>query len=428
MVEGSGHQPLALVPNVSYLSFQLYAWSPITKKESPDTKFLIAIGSTFAWLRSRFRDISDMPENIIMSESPDIEMLKSFQIDSGYYLSVSFSRENRKWALRLIEPDMGPNPGMTYNRPPVAGRMFQTDIAFSIIGDRVECGFRTYCIQPKDCKIMDWEVFRLKVVKMLIGSIGLKQIKPLKMEPYRDLAIGSILNLINKRERQMPLILVTEEVIKTGLQRGVPPSLDELTAILKPYGQIDQHILRISEDEKENKEYIDVNSIAARAVGFAHTIYIKTKYINELSQRIGIKLNSDGGEIAVIMPVFSSPENDWLFTSAEIRAHGKDLGEQGETLTGYVAFEQAFITKLSKLTKQNSCIKYGSLLFLNEIRLLESQHQAVDGNDKARIYELEKEVCEKGQIITDLQRKNGGLESTWAELSGKNIRDEHSFL
>ncbi len=414
------HQPLALVPNASYLSFQLYCHSSLTKKEDPDQKLVTAVKTAFSWLLTRFRNISEIPEEIILPDDPDISCLKSFQIDDGYYLSAAFCEERRKWAFRLIEPDMGPNPGKSYNRAPVPGRLYQTDVAFSLSKDKLECGFKTQCVQPVNCEMMNWEVFRLKLVKMLIGSIGLDHVKPLKMKPYRNMSVSSIASLINNPHRQIPVILVTQETATPNVQTECMPVPDLIKAGVVPFAGVENQLARLVKINVSNKEYIDVNSIAARTVGFAHTCYVATEKIKPLSYRIGRYLNPMGGEISVVMPVKCYPENDWFYTRKEIRSYGNETGEKGELLSGYVAFEQALVKQISNVTKQNICIEYGELLFLNDIRILENKQLKTNENLEVLVTAYEKESRTNQQIISDLKRERSGFKKTLAEVGAEN--------
>ena len=125
-------QPFMLMKNVVYSTYQLHAITS-NKQTHPEDAFKIIVLEIMSWLRQRFRAL-DVPNEIKLPEADAYEKIKlddikSFRIDSGYILEVIFLEEEGSWAMQLVEPDLGPNPGRTSQmRPPAPGRMFFTNI------------------------------------------------------------------------------------------------------------------------------------------------------------------------------------------------------------------------------------------------------------------------------------------------------------
>lgn len=180
-------QTVKLLKNMSYPTYQVYGTIENTKI-NPDDAFKMAILETMSWLKSRFREI-DFPEELDYPEPENyrdvsIEDFKSIHIREGYVLDISFIEDLRIWTLRLIEPDLGPEPGKEIqSRNPIPGRIFETNIGFIIYNGKVECGFKTICSEPVGTKARA-EVFRPAVVKAIVRNplLGLRQELPIVEE------------------------------------------------------------------------------------------------------------------------------------------------------------------------------------------------------------------------------------------------------
>lgn len=212
-----GYQPIMLLRNVSYPNFQLYC---VAGKGMPPEKVLkIAVLETFKWLRQRFRAF-EIPQELIWSDpeswdSVDISDFKSFRIDVGYILEVVWLPEERIWTLQLTEPDMGTQPGaINQPRPPVPGRLFETNVAYRIIDNGVECGFCTIVSEPIGTTA-ECEVFRLAFIKYLARNphVGLWHNYQLTDNHHTLGSVEDILAFdkwVNSNERMLPIVLVSE--------------------------------------------------------------------------------------------------------------------------------------------------------------------------------------------------------------------------
>ena len=138
--------------------------------------FRILILETFSWLRARL--YGDAPPELQTPEPKDYatfpeDSLCSFTLDQGWKADATYSPDQGIWAFSLRETDMGANIGQENERPPVQGRLFQTDISFVKCGGTVECGVRTIVTEPVDCDA-PCEVFRPAVVRSILMNPHLK--------------------------------------------------------------------------------------------------------------------------------------------------------------------------------------------------------------------------------------------------------------
>lgn len=140
---------------------------------SQSEAFCRLILETFSWLRARLN--GEVPEELNTPEPEkhanfSEDALHSFSLDQGWKANVTYALERGIWAFALHETDMGANHGSENERPPVQGRMFETDISFVKCGDAVECGVRTIVTEPVSCDA-PCEVFRPAVVRTILTDL-----------------------------------------------------------------------------------------------------------------------------------------------------------------------------------------------------------------------------------------------------------------
>lgn len=208
-------QPLRLAQMKRYPTYQLYAAAG-SGKVSADRVLTIAVLETMAWLRRRVGDPCPgelaWPDASRWAET-DSGSFTSFRIDAGYTLEAVWLPEEKIWAMRLTEPDMGPGQE-NQSRRPVPGRFFETNVAYRVAGDKTECGFRTMVTEPAETK-EPCEVYRLGVIKHLARNplVGLRQGWPLLDNAYRmhsAACVKSFKKWQHSRERMMPLVAIAE--------------------------------------------------------------------------------------------------------------------------------------------------------------------------------------------------------------------------
>ena len=211
-------QPLRLLRNVTYPTYQLVAVAG-NGKLAPEKVLTIAVLETLSWLRQRFRDFEVPPEldypEASEYEKVDFRAFASFTIDRGYRVEVVCLPEEMIWTLQLTEPDLGSEPGAaTQKRAPLPGRLFETNIAYTVVAGQVECGFRTFVSDPEGTT-EPCEVYRMAVVKNLARHplVGLRHGYWLRDEAYRLDSVGAVRTLngwLKEKGRMMPGIVVAE--------------------------------------------------------------------------------------------------------------------------------------------------------------------------------------------------------------------------
>ncbi len=227
-------QPLPLLRNTTYPTYQLYAIAG-QGKAPPEKVLAIVVLETLSWLRSRFREL-EVPSDLVWPEafeydSFDLKSLRSFRIDTGYRVEVVWLPDEQIWALQLTEPDLGSHPGaLIQDRLPVPGRLFETNVAFRIFSGQVECGFRTVVSEPEGT-MAPCEVYRLAIIKRLArnANVGLKQNWPIIDTPHmleRGADLSHLQEWLKDRERMMLAVIVAESVSDQPVKPSLP-TLDE---------------------------------------------------------------------------------------------------------------------------------------------------------------------------------------------------------
>ena len=141
-----------LVKSIRYPTFQFWAKAN-NKRETADRQMVIAILTSLEWLRTKFSEFS-IPEEINVPEweqykSISMGDLKSVHINEGYTVDIINLPQQKIWALRLIEPDLSTRfENNVEISCAVPGRIFQTDIAFSIADDVFQCGVKITVSEP----------------------------------------------------------------------------------------------------------------------------------------------------------------------------------------------------------------------------------------------------------------------------------------
>lgn len=419
------HMPLKLLKNRSYPTYQLYG--TIRNKTNSEQSMVIAVLETMSWLRKRFRDL-EIPAEINFPEPDNFESVslddfKSFRINEGYVVDVVFIKEKGIWAFHLIEPDLGPEPGNeNQRRKPVPGRIFETNIAYKIYNNRLECGFKTVCSEPIDTKVKS-EVFRLAVVKSIINNpnLGLEQVLPIVREPFRinsNDRVDRIIDYIYNNSRQLPFVLIVEfkkdisidklniESSRFDVQSLVNRSIEELLAATA----ID-NVAEEIENSFEDKLMI----LAWSKMAYAQFGYIPYNFIDYFNDKIhNCKLSN--GDIIVFYP--ERFKTKWKkYNYGVIKNEDEFLNELDNELQEYPKYK---------------VIDFGNVKFFNEARIEELQSiidlsnskeefvVAYEDKIKSILYEHNMIVSELKSSIEDKDAKIERLKEQIKEFEVKN--------
>lgn len=146
--------PRILLKSVRYPTYQLYASAGNTK-ERADAQLVLGALSVLKWLRTKFREL-EIPD-AFLAPPPDAYLevslsdLKSAHIDCGYTVETVSIPEEKLWAFRLIEPDLSTQwkDGAEVSTA-VPGRVFETNIAFRVVGATMHMGVELIVSEPEN--------------------------------------------------------------------------------------------------------------------------------------------------------------------------------------------------------------------------------------------------------------------------------------
>ena len=147
-------KPRILLKSVRYPTYQLYAVATNTKV-SADSQLVIGALTVLEWIRTKFREF-EIPDAFRVPP-PDsyfnvsLNDLKSAHIDCGYTVEIVSIPEEKVWAFRLIEPDLSTQwrDGAEVSTA-VPGRVFETNIAFRVVGTTMHMGVELIVSEPEN--------------------------------------------------------------------------------------------------------------------------------------------------------------------------------------------------------------------------------------------------------------------------------------
>lgn len=144
----------ALTKSVRYPTYQLSA-TAASKKETLENQLVICALTVLEWLRTKFQKF-DIPEAFQTPPPEDyssvpLAELKNAHIDAGYTVETLCIPEDKIWAFRLIEPDLSTKweNGKEISTA-LPGRIFETNIAFRIVGPTLHCGVSVIVSEPEN--------------------------------------------------------------------------------------------------------------------------------------------------------------------------------------------------------------------------------------------------------------------------------------
>ncbi|MDR0838910.1 MAG: hypothetical protein LBN99_04635 [Oscillospiraceae bacterium] len=360
------HRPTALLPNRIFPSYQLFATAG-NGKLAPEKTLVRCVLHAFAWLRGRFREL-ERPTELVCAppeESAGVSFadFKSFELNVGYKIETVCLQEEKAWALRLTEPDPGATLTDGTTRAAVAGRIFETNIAFRLIESKVECGFKTVVSEPEGTA-EPCEVFRYALVRSLIedAQIGLSHgAYPLRAEPLSAANAKDAQKLtkwLRDDRRMLPAVVLVEA---DAGEKPAPPlnfaKLDFARVSLAPR-------LPAAPPVAPKKREPDVDW--SFAMGFAQVFTTTAEFLYT------------AGDTLLVEPQFS----------------GEVVNVRGEP--------DARLRERVKNYPVGKPIKYGSVMFVTE----------------AKIVELEARIAadsSRGEMLADFELQKAALRDSFGE-------------
>lgn len=206
----------------TYPTYQLHAFIS-NNRLNPEDGLRLAALTTLQWVKIRLSDAAPEEWNIIPPPEKFMEAdnscLMPISFNQGYEVRSVYLPEKNVWALQFNESDSGLEArDGKLGRAPVQGRTIETNIAFRIVGEKVECGFQTLVSDPVETE-SEAEVLRLAVVRELMKNpdFGLTQVIPLSMgyDRIRDESgMKAAMRVLRNPENQIPTVLFSQPVTK----------------------------------------------------------------------------------------------------------------------------------------------------------------------------------------------------------------------
>ena len=225
-----------LMQNRSYPTYQLCA-QMANKKTKPEEGLLFAALTTLQWIKLRLGEHAPPewerlpePERYFTSGN---DCLISRRINNGYIIDIMAIPEQGIWSMQILEPDLGSDSEyQAPKRPPVAGRVIETNVSFRIVGSALHCDFQTIISEPESTADRA-EVYRMPIIQQLANApmFGLKQIIPLTEKLTRitrDDLVKRVMAIWHSADNYLPCVIFSQVIDTTKEiqpQLVDPPSL-----------------------------------------------------------------------------------------------------------------------------------------------------------------------------------------------------------
>ena len=424
----------------SYPTYQFYAAadSPAT---DADGVFKICILETMRWIRSRLSDQGELPPEIDTPKPQDYALfpddkITSFSYDGGFHIEVIYIDEPRAWSFRIVEPDMGANPGTEKERLPVNGRTFTTEIAFIRQTDCVEVGVRTICSEPAD-NTEDCEVFRPRLVRALAENPDITLHHSgfiLDGEPLRVTCKGELerfISIFDDPERSLPLILIADSASKLR-----KPVVEQITSGVTPLGisqykltgmadipeqrlsispELLQYKCSVIPEKKEKKQkskpappaakspaaeklpVINYAKLANKLLGFAIVVFVQEGFFKQVTNKTKITLGH--GEILTV-------QGREVIDKLTYDKYGKDM---------QTALIELYTSSVELPKRRN--FKYGNVMFCYEAKQKEyhsKRKMTTSLEERCELYKMERD--ELKQQVRELAQQQTDMSQTSASI------------
>ena len=442
----SSYRVVRLLRNHLYPTYQLHAYMA-SKKTSPQNGLRLAALFTMNWIRLRLGEhapepFTHIPDPVDYLDCDD-SCLFSTHINEGYVIDIVSLPEHGMWTMQVTEPDLGSDPGNDEQaRPPVPGRVIETNVAYKVTGQSLECGFKTVVSDPERTREQA-EVYRLAIIRQLIRhpDFGLKQIVPIQHEFERIVSVDQIntcRNLLKNEEAHLPLVVFSQIKAEAPV-----PSLDALTpSAFRPMTSIPFRL-----PEVQNRSVVfsdppyDLLTFAKYGVSLCRT-YLLDETVRERFNR-DLKCDIHPGDIAVLEPcTFGAGVRIYPYKPSKSRQDETMVALQAEMYQyprnkdisfGKLYFLSAARESLLRLTAESTTEAATlSSQWAQKVKLLESKWNALfqsQEDEKARLseqvsrqkkyaeqLELEKQ-SQRDEFVETLKRSRLELAARDAEIS-----------
>ncbi len=241
----------------------------------PEDGLKIAALSCLSWLRKRLEgntvpDCLKMPEEDRYDDVKN-EDFRSFNITDEYIIDAVADMEDGIWALRIIENDLGALGG----GEAVPGRTIESNIAFRIIDNRLQCAFRTSISDKEDVEKAGCIRFSLIKELCLNPLFGLKQIEkiydPDNMDVVNEERINELFSLYRSKDNQLPFIIYAYD------------DFSEASDTLSPGGIIQSGLLELKKESIRKNVLSKAEPYASRYAGYARPYFLPKRLFEKFS-------------------------------------------------------------------------------------------------------------------------------------------------
>lgn len=400
------YKVVQLLRNQIYPTYQLHAYMA-NKKTAPQDGLRLAALVTMQWLRLRLGDHAPdkflrLPEPSSYLEADD-DCLFSIHVNAGYVIDIVSLPEQGMWSMQITEPDLGSDPGKSDQvRQPVPGRIIETNVAYKIVGQALECGFQTVISDPEGTESKA-EVYRLAFIRQLVQhpDFGLKQILPFVQEAERITTVDQIKSckeLLNSDDAHLPLIVFTQ--VSQAKESSSLPSLTDLGKM--PFPSIKSALTIPDQFKKPAAPAIsdppyDVHRFARSGVTFCRAYVLEERIRERFNSEFNCK--SSSGDIIVLEPrAFGAKLTVFPFKASKLR--------QDETVASLKSFVYQY--------PRNKQVSFGQLAFLSAAR--------------ERLLRLTQESLTEAETMSDhWAQKVQLLESSWKAALADKDSENHAL-
>ena len=466
----NGYRVVKLLRNRIYPTYQLFAKMANRKTNTHDGLTIGAL-TVMQWLRRRMGE--DAPKSWESLPEPGAYrfcaegQIASIHINQGYVIDIVSLPEQGMWSLQITEPDLGSDPGNPeQKRPPIPGRVIETNVAFLATDTELECGFKTV-ISDMENEKQPAEVYRLACIRRLANNpdFGLRQIVSLSenaIEITTERQVKELTALWRDTENQLPIVVFTKPVSEAPRQALEPaPSFLPLPT-LQP-----RQVIRNRKQEKpflqpstESRKGIkrernrafpgvgtqpvrkvldppyDVSTFAKSCLSFCRTYVMGDAVFGGFLRHSGV--NAQAGDIVLLEPAAFGGEPRTLSlpssisgrenTLAELKRFIKDYPREKTIAFGHVAFLSASRERLEQKTDEALRMAGETEeIWRQRLAQLRSEWTAVLAEKDAEIAALTERMGRQTEFQAQLEqektmlraRQEQELARAWQEASDK---------
>lgn len=275
-----------------YNTYQFFGYMANTATK-PEDGLKIAALSCLSWLRKRLEG-NKIPDCLLMPEEDQYdkakdEDFKSFNITDEYIIDAVSDIEDGIWALRIIENDLG----ALGSGEAVPGRTIESNIAFRIVDNKLQCDFKTSISDKEDVEKAG--CIRFSLIKELCFNplFGLKQIgkiyDPENMDINNEERLDDVVSIYRNKDNQLPFIIYTYDDFSGS---------NNITA---PVNSIQPGLFELQKESIKKNTLSKAEPYAARYAGVARPYFLPKRLFDKFRSSFS-SVSFSAGDVIVADP------------------------------------------------------------------------------------------------------------------------------